>query len=73
MVHVSSSDIRSSIIVMTLQYMVYDWNDLVADIGGYLGLLLGQSVYGIFELLTLWMKKRKSFKWPLAAKSKLSL
>ena len=72
MVHVSSSDIRSSIIVI-VKYMVYDWNDLVADIGGYLGLLLGQSVYGIFEFLTLWMKKRKSFKWPLAAKSKLSL
>ena len=53
--------------------MIYDWNDLVADIGGYLGLLLGQSVYGIFELLTLWFKRRDSFKCHLVAKSKLSL
>ena len=61
------------IIVMTLQYMVYDWNDLVADIGGYLGLLLGQSVYGIFELLTLWLRRRESFKCQLVTHSKLFL
>ena len=58
-------------IVVTFQYMIYDWNDLVADIGGYLGLLLGQSVYGIFELLTLWFKRRESFKCHLVAQSKL--
>ena len=60
-------------IVVTFQYMIYDWNDLVADIGGYLGLLLGQSVYGIFELLTLWLRRKESFKCHLVAKSKLSL
>ena len=59
--------IRAHKIVMTLQYMVYDWNDLVADIGGYLGLLLGQSIYGILELLTLWLRRRESFKCQLVA------
>ena len=42
--------------------MVYDFNDLVADVGGYLGLLLGQSAYGIFAILTQWMGRRKSIK-----------
>ena len=51
-----------------LQYIIYDWNDFVADIGGYLGLLLGQSVYGMYEILTNchykalvnWLKERKA-------------
>ena len=30
------------------QYWVYDVNSLFADIGGYLGLLLGHSIYSIF-------------------------
>ncbi len=30
------------------QYYIYDENSLVADIGGYLGLLLGHSLYSIF-------------------------
>ena len=47
--------------------MVYDWNALVADVGGYLGLLLGQSAYGIFEIITQWMRRRKSLKCSLAA------
>ena len=29
------------------QYVIYDLNSLIADIGGYLGLLLGHSIYSI--------------------------
>ena len=32
-----------------LQYYVYDFNAFVADVGGYLGLLLGHSIFGMFE------------------------
>ena len=49
--------------------MVYDWNALVADVGGYLGLLLGQSVFGIFEIMTQWMRQKKSLKCAMAAMS----
>ena len=35
--------------------MVYDFNSLVADVGGYLGLLLGESIFGIFGTVFLWM------------------
>ena len=49
--------------------MIYDWNDLVADVGGYLGLLLGQSAFGIFEIVTQWMRQRKSLNCPMAAMS----
>ncbi len=31
------------------EYFVYDENSLIADIGGYLGLLLGQSMFGMFD------------------------
>ena len=30
---------------------LYDGNDLVADIGGFLGLLLGASIYTLADLL----------------------
>ena len=33
------------------QYIIYDFNSLIADVGGYLGLLLGQSVYGFYQIL----------------------
>ena len=32
------------------EYLLYDLNSFVADVGGYLGLLLGQSLYGIYQL-----------------------
>ena len=34
---------------MKEQYFIYDGNALIADIGGYLGLLLGLSLFGIFN------------------------
>ena len=30
------------------QYLIYDMNAFIADIGGFLGLLLGHSVYSVF-------------------------
>ena len=36
------------------QYLIYDLNAFIADIGGFLGLLLGHSVYSVFgEILDL--------------------
>ena len=35
---------------------VHPTHSLIADVGGYLGLLLGQSIYGIFEMATYWLK-----------------
>ena len=32
--------------------MIYDIDNFIADVGGYLGLLLGQSIYGIYEIFT---------------------
>ena len=55
--------------MISFQYMVYDWDAFVADVGGYLGLLLGQSAYGIFEIMTHWMRRRKSLKCNLASPS----
>ena len=42
-----------------LQYIIYDWNSLLADIGGYLGLLVGQSIFGMYQLFAGWMNWSK--------------
>ena len=34
----------------TEEYMVYDTSNFLADVGGYLGLLVGQSILGIYYL-----------------------
>ena len=39
--------------------MIYDWESMVADVGGFMGLLIGQSIYGIYDTLTNWLKQRK--------------
>ena len=40
------------------QYIIYDINAFIADVGGYLGLLLGQSIYGLYEIITHWLGYR---------------
>ena len=45
------------------QYFIYDWNSFIADIGGYLGLLLGQSIFGMCQLLAEWVAAMMRFKW----------
>ena len=32
------------------QFITYDENDLIADVGGYLGLLMGQSLLALYDL-----------------------
>ena len=42
------------------QYIIYDWNSLLADVGGYLGLLVGQSIFGMYQLIANWMNWNKA-------------
>ena len=37
------------------QYIIYDIDAFTADVGGYLGLLLGQSIYGLYDMVTKWL------------------
>ena len=39
----------------TFQYITYDGNAFFADVGGYLGLLLGQSVIAIYDMAVVYM------------------
>lgn len=39
--------------------MLYTGTDLVADIGGYLGLFLGMSVFGLVQVFSNIIKKDK--------------
>ena len=36
-------------LIVRKEYFTYDINSLIADIGGYLGLLLGYSILSIYE------------------------
>ena len=31
------------------QYLLYDWDSFIADVGGFLGLLLGWSMYSLYQ------------------------
>ena len=37
--------------VVRHEYLTYDYNSFIADVGGYLGLLLGYSILSIYEFL----------------------
>ena len=47
------------------EYLVYDYNNFIADIGGYLGLLLGHSIFSIYSMSADWITKpiRTIKKW----------
>jgi hypothetical protein len=32
------------------QYVLYDFNSFIADVGGFLGLLLGHSAFSIYQV-----------------------
>ena len=41
------------------EYVVYDMSNFIADVGGYLGLLLGHSILSIYYLSSDWLSKIK--------------
>ena len=41
---------------MYYQFITYDANDLIADVGGYLGLLMGQSILALYDLVNEYIK-----------------
>ena len=43
----------------SLQYYSYDFNSFIADVGGYLGLLLGHSIYSFYNVVEMWVRRRK--------------
>ena len=44
--------------IKTFQYIIYDWNSFIADLGGYLGLLVGQSIFGVYLVITDWVGRQ---------------
>ena len=53
--HDGSFDVRE-------EYLVYELSNLIADVGGYMGLLAGQSILGIYYLSTYWLTKMRVWK-----------
>ena len=43
--------------IVRQEYLTYDINSFIADVGGYLGLLLGHSLLSIYEWLMKWICK----------------
>lgn len=39
------------------QYIIYDHGSLIADVGGYLGLLLGQSILTFYDVIISWLMR----------------
>ena len=50
-----------------MQYVTYDTNAFIADFGGYLGLLLGQSIIAMYDMLVLYMDKATKYLQPRPA------
>ena len=67
-IQVCHSDLSSHLICLgwknflsPLQYLIYDIDQLIADVGGYMGLLLGHSALSIYYKLEAWCGKRTIF------------
>ena len=60
--HVRNTSYTKENKLITFQYIIYDMDALIADVGGFLGLLIGQSAYGLFEALINWLKGSKMIK-----------
>ena len=48
------------------EYIVYDTSNFIADVGGYLGLLMGHSILSIYYLSIGWLTKMKIGRYILA-------
>ena len=48
------------VIFSSPQYIIYDGNAFLADVGGYLGLLLGQSLFGIYDIIATGLRSKKA-------------
>ena len=48
---------RDGMYNLNQEYLVYDFNNFIADIGGYLGLLLGHSILSIYSTSADWITK----------------
>ena len=44
------------------EYIIYDQGSFVGDIGGYLGLLLGHSIYSVFCEILEFLKRKQPTK-----------
>ena len=42
---------RDAVYNLNEEYLVYDWDLFTADIGGYLGLILGFSLFSVYQML----------------------
>ena len=47
--------------VIQEEFLVHELSDLVADLGGYLGLLLGASLYTIYEVVEVFVERFRGF------------
>jgi hypothetical protein len=44
-------------LILKEQYVIYNYNSMIADIGGYLGLLMGYSLLSVYEMAVDWFDK----------------
>ncbi len=45
------------------EYIVYDADSFIADVGGFLGLLLGYSAFGLLQMASEYVGKARGAKW----------
>ena len=43
------------------EYYIYNWGSFIADVGGYLGLLLGFSLLSMYQMFTQWLVVSKQW------------
>ena len=46
---------KDSSYMLREEYVVYDSDSFIADVGGFFGLLLGQSMLGIYYMFVTWV------------------
>lgn len=51
--------ILDNVVDVRKQYVIYDFNSFIADVGGFMGLLLGFSLLSIYDEIEGLLKKLK--------------